>query len=86
MPDKHTCISFNHPNFQYREYYPYFRDVQKDRNMTHIYLRIKYRNMSDILFNSSINEGTSKMVKLVKRKYFEKLLFICMLKQKKYIG
>lgn len=42
--------------------------------------------MSDVLFNSSINEGTSKMVKLVKIKYFEKLLFICMLKQKKYIG
>lgn len=29
--------------------------------------------MSDVLFKSLVNEGTSKMAKLVKIKYFEKL-------------
>lgn len=52
--------------------------------MTHTKIRIKYRNTSDVLFNSSINEATSKMVKLVKIKYFEKLLFIGILKKKEY--
>lgn len=78
-----TYIIFNHPNFQYREYCPHFRDVQKDKSMTHTNIRIKYRNTSDVLFNSSINEATSKMVKLVKIKYFEKLLFIGILGKKK---
>lgn len=50
--------------------------------MTHTNIRIKYRNTSDVLFNSSINEATSRMVKLVKIKYFEKLLFIGILKKK----
>lgn len=51
--------------------------------MTHTNIRIKYRNTSDVLFNSSINEAASRMVKLVKIKYFEKLLLIGILKKKK---